>query len=43
MPPREVGGGGGTASLKVGTHCETTAPAFCGLSALQISLTAFIL
>ena len=23
------GGGGGTASLKVGTHCQTTAPAFC--------------
>ena len=21
-------GGGGTASLKVGTHCQTTAPAF---------------
>ena len=24
----EGGGGGGTASLKVGTHCQTTAPEF---------------
>ena len=27
---RAGGGGGGTASLKVGTRCKTTAPAFWG-------------
>ena len=32
-------GGGGTASLKVGTHCQTTALVFFGLSAPQFSLT----
>ena len=28
QPRGGVGGGGGTASLKVGTHCQTTAPLF---------------
>ena len=32
LTPRR-GGGGGTASLKVTTHCQTTAPSFSGLSA----------
>ena len=34
------GGGGGTASLKVTTHCQTTAPVFSGLSVPEFSLTA---
>ena len=29
------GGGGGTGSLKVGTHCQTTAPAFLGCPPLS--------
>ena len=33
-------GGGGTASLKVTTHSQTTAPRFSGLSAPEFSLTA---
>ena len=33
-------GGGGTASLKVGTYCQTTALVFLALSTPQFSLTA---
>ena len=29
-PGRGGGGGGGTVSLKVATHCQTTAPTFQG-------------
>ena len=33
-------GGGGTASLKIGTHCQTTAPAFQRCPPLSLFLTA---
>ena len=41
LEPEGGGEGGGTTSLKVGTHCQTKVY-FCGMCAPQLSLTLFL-